>query len=66
MLLQKNRYRADKFVECAKQYKEDITNLNNNIEDKDSKNYSRQEQYLEDKFMNDATKGWIKSKFIIW
>ena len=53
----KNRYRADKFVECAKQYKEDITNLNNNIEDKDSKNYSRQRQYLEDKFMNDATKG---------
>ena len=37
-----------------------ITNLliySNNIEDKDSKNYSRQRQYLEDKFMNDATKG---------
>lgn len=53
----KNRYRADKFIECAKQYTADIKNLNNNIEDKDSKNYSRQRQYLEDKFMNDATKG---------
>lgn len=53
----KNRYKADKFIECAKQYMADIKNLNNNIEDKDSKNYSRQRQYLEDKFMNDATKG---------
>lgn len=53
----KNRYRADKFVECAKQYMTNIKDLNKNTEDKDSKNYSRQRQYLEDRFLNDATKG---------